>query len=295
MGKLGILKTLALLPPWTLLDPLINTWLIEDIGRGDHTTNALVLNRVNPLLKAEWVAKEAGIVAGLPIAARIFERLNNTKLSFIALVPEGEGCLTQQAVAQIEGYLDTLLTGERVALNVVMRLSGIASATQLYIKEIADLPTHLVDTRKTTPGLRILEKYASRLGGAINHRFGLDDALMLKDNHIKAVGGIKIAVEQVRQSQPYPLTLEVETSNLTEVQEALESRVETIMLDNMSIEMMTQAVKLIRQENPTTKIEASGNITLERIRPIALTGVDYISTSAPITRSTWLDISMKML
>ena len=281
--------------PWTLIDALIDNWLKEDIGRGDHTTNALVSRQPESVREAQWVSKEAGVIAGLPIAARIFARINNNQLNFKALVEEGESCFSPQVIAEIAGHIDTLLTGERVALNLVMRLSGIASSTKQYVQEISDLPTHLVDTRKTTPGLRVLEKYASRLGGAINHRFGLDDSLMLKDNHLKVAGGIKTAVEQVRQNQPYPLSLEVETNNLLEVQEALESGVEIIMLDNMSIEMMTQAVKLIRHYNPKTKIEASGNITLNNIRAIALTGVDYISSSAPITRSTWLDLSMKML
>lgn len=285
----------ALLPPWPLLDPLINNWLNEDLGRGDHTTNALVINGVNPVRQAKWVSKETGIIAGMPIAARIFQAINRTGLNFTSLVQEGGECQPQQVIAEIEGNLDTLLMGERVALNLVMRLSGIASATQQYVQQIADLPTYLVDTRKTTPGLRILEKYASRLGGAINHRFGLDDALMLKDNHIKAVGGIKLAVEKVRQSQPYPLSLEVETSNLQEVQEALESGVTVIMLDNMSLEMMSESVKMIREYNPKIQIEASGNITLQTIRSVALVGVNYISSSAPITRSTWLDLSMKML
>jgi nicotinate-nucleotide pyrophosphorylase (carboxylating) len=175
-----------------------------------------------------------------------------------------------------------------------MRLSGIASETRKYVEKIADLSTRLVDTRKTTPGLRILEKYASGIGGAINHRLGLDDAIMIKDNHIQAAGSIEEAVRRVRQNMPYPLTIEVETSQLEEVNQALQQQVEIIMLDNMDLEMMQTAVEMIRNFNSKTKIEASGNITLDRIRNVAETGVDYISTSAPITRSTWLDISMRI-
>jgi nicotinate-nucleotide pyrophosphorylase (carboxylating) len=284
-----------MLPNWNLLDPLIDTWLLEDIGRGDHTTAALLYGQINPVVKAQWIAKEDGVVVGLPIAERVFQSINSDQFSFQALVKEGQHCHSNQVIVELIGHLDTLLTGERVALNIVMRLSGIATATQKYAQKIADLPSYLVDTRKTTPGLRILEKYASRLGGARNHRLGLDDALMLKDNHIKAFGGIKPAVAQCSLLQPYPLNLEVETSNLDELQEALSSGVGIVMLDNMSLQMMSEAVTIIRNWDPKIKIEASGNITLETIRPVALTGVDYISTSAPITRSTWLDISMKMI
>jgi nicotinate-nucleotide pyrophosphorylase (carboxylating) len=175
-----------------------------------------------------------------------------------------------------------------------MRLSGIATMTRRYVEKIADLAVQLVDTRKTTPGLRILEKYATQVGGAKNHRMGLDDGVMIKDNHIAAAGGIGEAIAKVRERIPYPLTIEVETETLVEVETALEHQADIIMLDNMSVEVMEQAVKMIRQNNSRIKIEASGNITLETIRNVAETGVDYISTSAPITRSTWLDLSMKI-
>ncbi|MFN7555265.1 carboxylating nicotinate-nucleotide diphosphorylase, partial [Microcystis sp.] len=237
--------------------------------------------------------KEAGVIAGLPVAERVFQLLNPT-IHFTPTVAEGEFCPKSKVIAEIEGSLDALLIGERVALNLAMRLSGIASATRKYVEKIADLSTRLVDTRKTTPGLRILEKYASGIGGAINHRLGLDDAIMIKDNHIQAAGSIEEAVLRVRQNMPYPLTIEVETSQLEEVNQALQQQVEIIMLDNMDLEMMQTAVEMIRNFNSKTKIEASGNITLDRIRNVAETGVDYISTSAPVTRSTWLDISMKI-
>ena len=181
------------------------------------------------------------------------------------LVKEGEFCEGGKVIAQIEGSLATLLTGERVALNLAMRLSGIATLTRKYVEKIEDLPTLFVDTRKTTPGLRILEKYATQVGGAINHRMGLDDAGMI-----------------------------VETENLEQVKEALEYQADIIMLDNMKLDMMRQAVEVIRQHNNRVKIEASGNVTLETIRAIAETGVDYISSSAPITQSKWLDLSMKI-
>jgi nicotinate-nucleotide pyrophosphorylase (carboxylating) len=185
--------------------------------------------------------------------------------------------------------------GERVALNLVMRLSGIATLTRKYVEVIADLSTKLVDTRKTTPGLRILEKYAVQVGGATNHRMGLDDSVMIKDNHILAAGGIAPAIAQIRSSIPYPLTIEVETSNFVEIQAAIAAKVDIIMLDNMTLEDMARAVQLIRRDNPEICIEASGNITLDNLRLVAKTGVDYISSSAPITRSNWLDLSMKLI
>ncbi|MGB7443976.1 MAG: carboxylating nicotinate-nucleotide diphosphorylase [Coleofasciculaceae cyanobacterium] len=289
----------AVLPPFLRLDPLLQSWLAEDIGRGDRTTQSL-LNRSSRTGKAQWIAKEAGIIAGLPIAARVFQLLDG-QVKFTATVEEGQWCdvssgesKDKSVIATIEGSLDTLLTGERVALNLAMRLSGIATMTNKYVAQIADLPTQLVDTRKVTPGLRLLEKYATQVGGAVNHRLGLDDGVMIKDNHIAIAGGIGKAIAQIRPRIPYPLTIEVETENLDQVREALEHKADIIMLDNMPLEMMRQAVEIIRETSSSTKIEASGNITLETIRAVAETGVDYISSSAPITRSTWLDLSMKM-
>jgi nicotinate-nucleotide pyrophosphorylase (carboxylating) len=221
--------------------------------------------------------------------------LLDPQVTFTPMLSDGTWCEWGQAAAEITGPIDALLTGERVALNLAMRLSGIASMTRRYGERIVDLPAQLVDTRKTTPGLRILEKYATQVGGAVNHRMGLDDAVMIKDNHIAAAGGIGSAIAQVRAHIPYPLTIEVETETLEMVESALEAGADIIMLDNMSLELMKQAVVLIRQTRDRIKIEASGNITLDTIRAVAETGVDYISTSAPITRSTWLDLSMKLV
>ena len=286
-------SSVAVLPPFLVLDQLLQSWLLEDIGRGDRTTQSL-LSQNSTKGQAKWIAKAPGIIACLPVAARVFQLLNN-QVNLINVTEEGTLCKPGQVIAEINGSLDALLMGERVALNLTMRLSGIASLTSLYVEKIADLPTQLVDTRKTTPGLRILEKYATALGGAINHRMGLDDAVMIKDNHILAAGGIREAITRVRSHIPYPLTIEVETESLEQVQEALSYKADIIMLDNMSLETMSQAVSLIRQEDSRVKIEASGNITLETIRAVAKTGVDYISTSAPITKSKWLDISMRIV
>ena len=280
------------LPSLIIIDRILENWLLEDIGRGDFTTQKL-FEAESQINQAVWIVKENGVVAGLPIAARVFELLDK-ETKFSLDVEEGDYCDSGTKIVSIEGSREALLTGERVALNLAMRLSGIATATRKYVEEISNLPAKLVDTRKTTPGLRVLEKYATRVGGAVNHRMGLDDAVMIKDNHIKAVGGIARAIALLKNNIPYPLNIEVETSNIEEVEEALKCGADIIMLDNMSPTMMTQAVKLIRETNPRVRIEGSGNVTLQTIRTIAETGVDYISSSAPITRSTWLDISMKI-
>jgi nicotinate-nucleotide pyrophosphorylase (carboxylating) len=279
------------LPPAIILDPLLIQWLQEDIGRGDRSTQGLPNG--DRTTTAVWIAKERGVIAALPIARRVFELLN-PQAKFELLVAEGSHCQPGDAIAEITADLATLLMGERTALNLAMRLSGIATATRAYADCIADLPTQLVDTRKTTPGLRLLEKYATTVGGGVNHRIGLDDAIMLKDNHIAAGGGITAAITSIRATMPYPLTIEIETETLAQVREAIECHADIIMLDNMSIELMLQAVTIVRAANPRIKIEASGNITLKTIRQVAETGVDYISTSAPITRSHWLDLSMRM-
>jgi nicotinate-nucleotide pyrophosphorylase (carboxylating) len=284
---------MSYLPSTIALEPILRSWLLEDIGRGDQTTVGLFLDGSSSG-RAIWVAKESGVVVGLPIAAKIFSLVDeNVKLT--SLVAEGDICQSGQVIAELEGNLDALLIGERVALNLTMRLSGIGSLTRKYVDLISDLPTQLVDTRKTTPGLRMLEKYATRVGGAINHRMGLDDGVMIKDNHIEAAGGINRAIALIRKTKPYPLSIEVETTNLEEVKIALAEGADIIMLDNMSLDLMSEAVILIRQSNSLIKIEASGNITLDNIREVAETGVDYISSSAPITRSTWLDLSMKIV
>ena len=283
---------------WVDVDNYLRRWLQEDIGRGDQTTLGLG-DLVDKPGQATWVVKASGVVCGLLIAQRVFQLLNDAMpspkhLVFESQVAEGTEVEVGSSIAHLKGPLAVLLTGERVALNLAMHLSGIATTTFKYVNAIADLPTQFVDTRKTTPGLRILEKYATRTGGARNHRMGLDDGVMIKDNHIAAAGGITQAIQEIRSAIPYPLTVEVETENLAQVQEALRCGADIIMLDNMPLDMMQQAVQLIREHNPSSKIEGSGNVTLETIREMALTGVDYISSSAPITRSAWLDLSMRL-
>lgn len=284
--------TKPILPSLLLLDPLLGDWLREDVGRGDRATDGILQGETRSG-EALWVAKQPGVVAGIPVGLRAFQLLD-PDVCGEALVAEGEACEPGQAIARFSGSLAALLTGERVALNLAMRLCGIATLTRNYVEEIADLRARLVDTRKTTPGLRLLEKYATRVGGALNHRFGLDDVAMIKDNHIQAAGGVTQAIARVRQAIPYPLAIEVETTTLAEVEAALAGGAEIIMLDNMPVETMRAAVQAIARRNSAVKIEASGNVTLETIRAIAETGVHYISSSAPITRSSWLDLSMRL-
>ena len=284
---------------WINLNDQLKRWLQEDIGRGDQTTAGLT-NIRTALGQGYWLTKAPGVICGLPIARRVFEMLSNadtaaSPVEFEPCVIEGEWVEAGSTVAKLQGPLAHLLMGERVALNLAMHLSGIATVTREYVSEIQDLPAKLVDTRKTTPGLRELEKYATRTGGAKNHRMGLDDSVMIKDNHIAAAGGIAPAIESIRSRSPYPLSIEVETETLEQVEEALEHEVDIIMLDNMSPAIMKEAVQLIRRDSSQIKIEGSGNVTIETIRAIALTGVDYISSSAPITRSSWLDLSMRLV
>ncbi|MEL6901148.1 MAG: carboxylating nicotinate-nucleotide diphosphorylase [Cyanobacteria bacterium J06606_4] len=281
-----------MLPSWIVLDDLITRWLREDIGRGDQTTLGLgeLVGRAG---RGHWVAKEKGIVAGLAVAGRVFYLLDSS-VEFRSLVGEGDRVEAGQRIAEMTGKLGTLLTAERVALNLAMRLSGIATASRQFADVIEDLPACLVDTRKTTPGLRVLEKYAAYVGGARNHRMGLDDGVMIKDNHIAAAGGIDKAIAAVRSRIPYPITVEVETENIEQVRVAVDYDADIVMLDNMPVEIMRAAVDIIRNAKKRIKIEASGNITLETIRQVAETGVDYISSSAPITRSSWLDLSMRI-
>jgi nicotinate-nucleotide pyrophosphorylase (carboxylating) len=287
------MKVLPPLPPAIALDPLLHQWLLEDVGRGDRTTDA-ILTGSETVGTAELRLKQAGVMAGLPLLERVFRKID-PQVTVKIKTQEGESVPAGTTVASIEGSLAALLMGERVALNLVMRLSGIATLTRRYVDQIADFPTQLVDTRKTTPGLRSLEKYATAVGGAQNHRFGLDDAVMIKDNHIVAAGGIGVAMARARQISPFPLAIEVETESLAQVMEAVTHGADIIMLDNMAVEAMKEAVAWIRAKDARIKIEASGNVTLNNLRQIAQTGVDFVSTSAPITQATWLDFSLRIL
>ena len=268
-------------------DALIALALQEDVGSGDVATRALI--RPESMITARWVAKAEGVLSGLEVALRVFQTLDS-RITMESAFGAGERVKAGDTVATFRGDYQALLTGERTALNFVQRMSGIATATRAFVDAIGDLPTRLLDTRKTLPGHRILDKQAVRDGGGTNHRMGLYDLAMIKDNHIVAAGGIAAAVKAVRAAIPAYLRVEVETSSLTEVAEALEARADIIMLDNMSLEMMREAVALIGHRALT---EASGNVTVERVRAIAETGVDFISTGAITHSVKALDISMK--
>ena len=268
-------------------DALIALALQEDVGSGDVATRALI--RPQSMITARWVAKAEGVLSGLEVALRVFQTLDS-RITMESAFGAGERVKAGDTVATFHGDYQALLTGERTALNFVQRMSGIATATRAFVDAIGDLPTRLLDTRKTLPGHRVLDKQAVRDGGGTNHRMGLYDLAMIKDNHIVAAGGISAAVKAVRAAIPAYLRVEVETSSLAEVSEALEARADIIMLDNMSLEMMREAVALIAHRALT---EASGNVTVERVRAIAETGVDFISTGAITHSVKALDISMK--
>lgn len=215
-------------------------------------------------------------------------------LSFTAFVEEGQAVTKGTVIIEVEGSTHAILTGERLALNLMQRLSGVASRTASFVQVLEGLPTRLVDTRKTTPGHRMLEKYAVRIGGGFNHRFGLYDAVMIKDNHIKGAGGIRQAVGRARKNIPHTMSIEVETENLEQVEEALAAGADIIMLDNMSNDMMKQAVVRIKSQAPHVKTEASGNVSLETVRGIAETGVDVISVGRLTYSFSSLDISLDL-
>lgn len=272
-----------------MLDPLIESSLREDMPFSDITTDALVCDET--LAEAILTAKTAGIVAGLPVAARVFHKVDPS-LTITQPVAEGERVDKGTVLLRVQGSAASLLKAERTALNLLQRLSGIATAAGTYAEAVKDLPVRIVDTRKTTPMLRNLEKYAVRTGGAYNHRFSLSDAVMIKDNHIAAAGSITAAVTKVRARIPHTMTIEVEVTDLEQLQEALAAKADIIMLDNMSLEMMTAAVS---QANGKAILEASGGVTLESVRAIALTGVDVISVGALTHSVKSMDISMALI
>ena len=261
----------------------------EDIGSGDITTNSIIQPAERKT--AVFVAKENGVVAGLPVAEMVFRELDDA-LEWNVKKQEAEKVQKGEILVEFKASYRALLTGERIALNFVQRLSGIASATRVFVNEVKDFHVQILDTRKTLPGFRLLDKYAVKTGGAINHRMGLHDMVMIKDNHIQVAGGIKPAVEAVKLKMPVSIKIEVETTTLDEVKQALEAGADIIMLDNMSNEMMAEAVKLI---NKRAKTEASGNMSLERLREVAATGVDFISIGSLTHSVKALDISQRII
>ena len=270
------------------IDRIIDTALAEDIHTGDITTlSVLPQPRV---MRARLIAKEPMVLSGIAVARRVFERLDPA-IRFEALFADGDRLEKGTVIARIEGDAALLLQGERVSLNLLQRMCGIATQTAEYVKELKGTGARVVDTRKTTPGLRVLEKYSVRVGGGTNHRTGLYDGVLIKENHIAAAGGILEAVRLARAYIPHTLKIEVETETLEQVQLALDAGADIIMLDNMTLEQMTQAVQLIAKR---ALVEASGGVNLQTIRGIAQTGVDIISVGALTHSVRAADISMLM-
>jgi len=272
-----------------LMDKIIEQALLEDIGTGDITSESIV-----PFdLKAKGTIKtlEGGVIAGINIVHLVFKKLD-PEIIFQEKIKDGTKVARDKVLAEITGSARTILKGERVALNFLQRMSGIATITSKFCQEIKDLPVRIVDTRKTTPGLRMLEKYAVRMGGGHNHRFGLYDAVLIKDNHITVTGGITSAVNSVRKQISHTVKIEVEIDNLSQLEKVLKTQVDIIMLDNMDLDTMREAVKMVKGK---TLIEASGGITLDKVRKIAQTGVDLISVGALTHSVKSLDISMEII
>jgi len=267
---------------------IIYSALEEDIGQGDVTTNLLIPE--DRKSKAYCIAKENFVLAGLPFVREVFMILDHSIL-FKTLYNDGSKVKKGNIIAEISGKTCVILKGERVSLNILQRLSGIATLTNRYVEKTRGLKAKIVDTRKTTPCHRFMEKYAVKVGGGYNHRFGLFDGILIKDNHIKTLGSIKKAVREAKKGH-HLFKIEVEVKNLKELKEAIESGADIIMLDNMSVRDMKEAVKIAKGR---VMLEASGNISLENVREVAETGVDLISVGALTHSAPAVDISLKIV
>lgn len=278
------------LPPdlQTPLYPLLELAIAEDIGPGDVTSETIL--PPDQTLRAQLVAKKPGVIAGLPVAAAVFHRVDPA-VRFTPRVRDGDPVAPGDTIAEVEGPARSLLAAERTALNFLQRLSGIATLTRQFVDAVAGTRAVILDTRKTHPGYRALEKYAVRMGGGQNHRMGLYDMVLIKDNHIAAAGSITAAVRRARAAYPY-LPVEVEVQNLDQLREALELPVDRIMLDNFDLQAIRAAVQIAAGRVP---LEVSGGVTLERVAELAATGVDYISVGALTHSAPALDISMDVV
>ena len=274
-----------------LINKLIDLGIEEDINTGDITTESIIPESMNAV--ATMTAKQDGVVSGLEIVKMVYERFQADTV-FTPYFQNGDSVKKGDVILKVEATYPTLLRGERLSLNIFQRMCGIATETAKYVKELAGTTTELLDTRKTAPGLRVLDKLAVKHGGGTNHRMGLYDMAMIKDNHIKMAGGITKAVEQVRARIAEGIKIEVETTNLDEVKEAIAAGADIIMLDNMSNEAMTEAVTIINAANKGIKTEASGNMSIPRLIEVAATGVDYISVGALTHTVKAMDISMNI-
>lgn len=275
------------LPDFSLIDPIIRQALAEDIGQGDVTTRSVVSSAARA--SARLVAKESGRLCGLPVFCRVYGLLDPA-VEVRLEAGEGDDVQKGDLIALLRGPAQSLLTGERVALNFLQHLSGIASRTALAVSQVAGTKARIVDTRKTTPGLRILEKYAVRVGGGSNHRYNLADGVLIKDNHIQAAGGITLAVRMARIAAPHTLRVEVEVENSGQIAEALTAGADIIMLDNMDLAGIQAAVAQI---GGRALVEISGNMGDRDLAPLAATGIDLISIGALTHTVRALDISLR--
>ena len=274
-----------------LITKLLDLGIEEDINTGDITTESIIPESMNAV--ATMTAKQEGVISGLDIVKMVYDRFQDDVV-FTPYFKDGDFVKKGDVILKIEATYPTLLRGERLSLNIFQRMSGIATETARYVKELKGTDTQLLDTRKTAPGLRVLDKLAVKHGGGTNHRMGLYDMAMIKDNHIKMAGGIAKAVEQVRSKIEDGIKIEVETTNLEEVRQAIEAGADIIMLDNMSNEMMTEAVATIKAAGKGIKTEASGNMSIPRLLEVAATGVDFISVGALTHTVKAMDISMNI-
>ena len=274
-----------------LINKLLDLGIEEDINTGDITTESIIPESMNAV--ATMTAKQEGVISGLEIVKMVYDRFQSDVV-FTPYFKDGDFVQKGDVILKIEATYPTLLRGERLSLNLFQRMCGIATETAKYVKELKGTHTELLDTRKTAPGLRVLDKLAVKHGGGTNHRMGLYDMAMIKDNHIKMAGGITKAVEQVRARIAEGIKIEVETTNLDEVKEAIAAGADIIMLDNMSNEAMTEAVTVINAANKGIKTEASGNMSIPRLIEVAATGVDYISVGALTHTVKAMDISMNI-
>jgi nicotinate-nucleotide pyrophosphorylase (carboxylating) len=274
--------------PQTAVEGILARALAEDVGAGDLTTLAIVDSEDR--CRAEIVAQADGVIAGLPIARLTFRALDS-EIGFDAIVSDGARVSEGMTVAHLAGATHSILTAERTALNFLQRFSGIATSTAEYVEAVRGTTAHILDTRKTAPGLRLLDKYAVRMGGGHNHRIGLFDGVLIKDNHVRVAGGVGEAVRRARASTHHLVKIEVEVQTLEEVEEAIGANADVILLDNMNLSKVRQAVGLISGRCPT---EVSGGITLDTVRELAEAGVDFISVGALTHSVTALDISLEL-
>lgn len=273
---------------YLIVDKIIKDALLEDIPNEDITTNSIIGEE--SLSTVDLLCKEEGIIAGLLVFKRVFEILGSVEVELYK--KDGDKVYPKEKIAFLKGSTRNILLGERIALNLLQRMSGIATLTNKFVCKLNGSKTKLLDTRKTTPNLRILEKYSVKIGGGCNHRFNLSDGVMLKDNHISAAGGIKNAVKLARENTSFVRKIEVEVENLEMVKEALEAKADIIMLDNMTLDMASEAIELIGDKALT---EFSGNVSLTTIEEIGKIGVDYVSVGALTHSAKILDLSMKNL